>query len=242
MILKKIFGRVDHTIRQTLERHHGTAVNFASGEKPSVWGVGKDVSKFALRHKFFLPYIPPLINTLVDFGCGSGLDLQGMKSITEVNRAICADVIDERDASARENPFVLIAPGSILPFANETIDMYMIFHVLHHMNIDLVNPIKDIVRTLVPGGLVLIKDHDVSTAVQASNVDFEHLAYAVSADTGNLDQMMRNYGTIEPMTYYTAKEIISMFESAGCVLLKSEIITPRTYIYGAIFQKNARSH
>lgn len=215
-----------------LEKHRGRG--------GSVWGVNKAPNDVLRKDPIISAMLPANIDVLVDFGCGSGADIASLARSKDplVRRAIGVDIVDEREHSGFE--FVRINPQDKLPFADGEVHVYVMFHVLHHM----VHPINsvadrmaDIARTLRPGGLIWVRDHDVTSPERASNVDFEHLAYYIGSWKGPVETLLRTYNQVEPMIYYSADEVTKMMSVAGLELLKINPTRSASHTYGALYRK-----
>jgi predicted methyltransferase len=137
--------------------------------------------------------------------------------------------------------FVQVELGQPLSIPDGAADLVIVFHSLHNMQDDALWRLRDICRTVAPGGLVFIKDHDVTSAVRASNVDFEHLVYQIMSRESTVetpsDTTADTLPQVDPMTYYARGEVIDVMTGEGFELLWSDIISPRTYIYGCVFRR-----
>jgi ubiquinone/menaquinone biosynthesis C-methylase UbiE len=119
---------------------------------------------------------------------------------------------------------------------DESVDFATIFHVIHHA-VDAESRLKDIARVMKPGGILLLKDHDVRTVVDASNVDFEHLVYDVGTTDKKLSELVEKYHEIEPMYYFNSDQIRAFLENNGFSTLFLEVGKGPTRVYRAAFEK-----
>ncbi len=239
-ILMKIVGRViDNDILKTLQYHESNEREY------SRWGTGKSVDAFYHKNAKFIKHIPQEVDVYVDIGCGDGLDITAIRQKYKVNTAICIDIEDFRDEKHKQaSTFLKVTLGAPLDLPDNYADLIVVFHSLHHMQDDALARLVDIVRITQVGGLIFIKDHDVQTALQASNVDFEHLVYevgkardATSGELMSLEKLLVSFGEVEPMTYYSRTQIHNTMKDAGCKLIWTGMISHRTYIYGSVFKK-----
>lgn len=207
----------------------------------SKWGQGKSTVKFFLKNAVFLPFISeylvdnPVVNNnelplCLDVGCGDGTDLVSLRTKYDI-KCICADISDTRSDNSEE--FIIVTPGLPLDLPDATIDIVFVFHCIHHMIEDVSTRLRDIIRVTKPGGLILIKDHNITNSIEASNVDLEHLAYMVPGKS--IPALVRDFRTLEPMIYYPRDTIHGYM--IGCKLLHTEIISAPTCIYASIFKK-----
>ena len=246
-ILTKVFGKdvkfTNNTssamdIQNTLKFHMGTV------ESEDKWGFNKTVASFSRKNAQLLKFVHSdrIIQTYMDIGCGSGVDMVAMMTKYTIKKGICADIKDMR-IDPDKSDFLKVKPRTPLDVPDNSVDLITIFHTLHHVQLDylhdngMVGYFSNIHRVAKKGAIVLIKDHDVKTQDEASNVDFEHACYTISSWKKSLPELLNNYGTIEPMIYYSADEIISIMESLGFKLLWTGVMSKLTYIYGVAFKK-----
>ncbi len=226
-ILMKIVGKSDDDLMKIISEF--------SVQSGSRWGIGKNLKSFFYKNSKFLPFLPRRIDTFVDIGCGDGMDIVALRTRIHVRTAICADVEDFRAPEYKNSKFVQVRLGEPLDIPDNTADVVAVFHSIHHMNECIENRLGDIIRITRPGGIIMIKDHDVTDLTRASNVDFEHLVY-MAASTTDLPDLIENFGQHEPMTYYSAKFIDSIM-TQGCKKIWYGDLNPRTSVYGAVYVK-----
>lgn len=201
------------------------------------WGIGKTLRSFYFKNAVFLPWIPARINNYVDIGCGDGLDVVALGQRYRIGSSTCADIADHRDEKHRRGKFVKVELGRPLAIPDNTADLVVVFHSIHHMREDVPTRLADIVRITTPGGLIFIKDHDVKNRLEASNVDFEHLAYLVADRNEPVEQLAREFPTFEPMTYLPASRVNEIMLAAGTERVFHGEINKRTYVYGSVYRK-----
>lgn len=233
-IIMKITGKYANNLLRAV-------TDYARSQRQSFskWGINKNIGSFYRRNKPFLRYIPSTIDTIVDFGCGDGLDIVAIKQQYQVQNAISADIEDTRDAKyAGDTNFLQIELNKPLDIPSESANLVLMFHVIHHITDDLKLRLQDICRILQPGGLLFIKDHDVRTAEHASNVDFEHLVYLSAESDIVLETQITDFPTILPMHYYSSDEMHGLLNQGGQFeQLWTGVISPLTYVYGAVYKK-----
>ena len=220
---------------ETLKSHINT-------QESDQWGYGKSTDNFAKKNSNLLKFIDPAvsIDVYVDIGCGSGTDIEGMNKKFAIKESICVDI---RDFRINKSASDFLDAKQVLNLPENYANVITIFHTLHHI-LDvttIVEYLKEIYRITAKDGYVLIKDHDIRTETDASNVDFEHAAYAVSSWKKGLQELLKNYDKIEPMIYYSSEEIINAMEKVGFVLRYSGNMSKINCTYGAVFQKKMKS-
>lgn len=238
-ILDKITGASPHSDIMarlvTWKSEHSPARTDAN-TGAAKWGQGKSLKAFFYKNAPFLRWIPHNINTYVDIGCGDGLDIAALGTRYRVNIGICVDVEDFRDAKYKRSKFVKVELGQPLDIPSASADLVTVFHSIHHMQDDVGARLADIIRTVKQGGRIFVKDHDVTDARIASNVDFEHLVYMLAESSVDLPDLVANFAAHEPMCYYPAATIHAHMK--GCTRLWHGEINNRTAVYGAVYQKN----
>lgn len=225
--------RPGEDIMAVLARYYGTTAGY------SRWGIGKILNKFYRKNANFLKYIPPRVDTYVDFGCGDGLDIAAVRQRWVVRTAICADIADNRAPRyVSQSQFVQVQPGDPCPIESGTVNLMTLFHVIHHMT-DAVTRLADLHRMLAPGGLLFVKDHDVTDEVRAGNVDFEHLVYDIGAATADvpLDAFISKYLSAEYLAYFPADTVDKMLVGLGLERLFLARLGGSTYVYNAVYRK-----
>jgi 16S rRNA G966 N2-methylase RsmD/SAM-dependent methyltransferase len=236
-ILKKIFGKdlvyskdskVD--IQKTLEKHLNTK------EDDDKWGFGKSVNTFSKKNINLIRHLPSNISSYCDIGCGTGSDMEAMHKKFNIQKSYCVDIKDQRVHSSgsfvNAKDLLKLDPQQVIS----------LFHTIHHIDPmylggSLKSYMTQIYNLLQPGGFLLIKDHDVRSFEQAANVDFEHLSYTVSYWKNSLNELLKHYDTIEPMTYYSKARVLKDCTDIGFKVLWEGEMSKLTYIYGAVLKK-----
>lgn len=238
-LVKKITNR--YPTRQTMMK---ILTDYAGTVDSNKWGSGRSLDSYYRRNRVFIPYLKN--GTLLDFGCGDGVDCAAIKLNYDIV-ATAADIADNRKSEYKsESQFCLVEPGKPLDLPDNTFDIITMFHVIHHMRDDVKARLRDIYRLLKPGGVLLIKDHDVLSATHASNVDFEHFVYHIGETKVELtnpsetkhkfvQNAMQQYPEIEPMWYYSAKDIQAMVMELNMEQLWTGSINIVNYTFGSVF-------
>lgn len=200
------------------------------------WGANKSLDAELRKNAQFIPYIPKNINKYVDIGCGSGIVLAAFKRRFNIRDAICADVEDNRETAYKSFPFIKIEPDTSIPIPDSSVNLVTLFHVVHHMMDDVRGRVIDIARMLKPGGMLLVKDHDVRDRRDASNVDFEHFVYQIGESPNDIIQIMTQFDTELPMNYYSSEQLCDII-SEYLTLVWVQDARHLTKVYSAVFKK-----
>jgi SAM-dependent methyltransferase len=124
--------------------------------KPAVFGENWSPSRYEV-----LPYFAverevltrPDVRRILEIGCGNGWN---MSRFAQGGRmAFGLDTAPERVELARVHGPALLADGLRLPFANDSLDMVYIQHVLHHIG-DVDRALAEVRRCLRPGGVLFL--------------------------------------------------------------------------------------
>jgi SAM-dependent methyltransferase len=124
--------------------------------KPAVFGENWSPSRYDV-----LPYFAaerevlarPDMRRILEIGCGNGWN---MSRFAQIGRpAFGLDTVAERVELARAHGPVLLADGLHLPFADDTLDLVYIQHVLHHIG-DVERALAEVHRCLRPGGVLFL--------------------------------------------------------------------------------------
>lgn len=138
--------------------------------------------------------------TLLDIGCGTGHVAAALGRLLNNSTVHGVDFQATNDSGIEYKQLEM--DSSILPYADESMDVIVINMVLHHVK-DLTTMIQEIGRVLAPNGLLYITDHDCWDAVDAMLVDIEHQLYKHTADRENADQQSeREFNIYRYGNYY----------------------------------------
>jgi SAM-dependent methyltransferase len=124
--------------------------------KPAIFGENWSPSRYRV-----LPYFAaertvlaqPNIRRILEIGCGNGWN---MSRFTQSGKtAFGLDTVPERVELAQAHGPSLLADGLRLPFADASLDLIYIQHVLHHIG-DVERALAEVRRCLRPGGVLFL--------------------------------------------------------------------------------------
>lgn len=202
------------------------------------YGKLKDAKKWSSKtvrtdkYDWLTKYLPNT-DIYLDIGTGSGEDFAIIEKISKAKLGVASDVIDNR--LAKDSEFLLITENVEIDLEDNSIDLITIFHAVHHSK-DILFRLRDMVRILKPGGVLIIKDHDVTTSEDANNVSYEHFLYSIGEGAVTTTDAER-YQEIEPMYYYPAYYIRNYLKNLGLEEVHFEGYSNPTKVYFAIFKK-----
>lgn len=128
------------------------------------------------------PYLPRGgVRKYLDFGCGKGLITRSISARLDHPETHCVEVTKYPEHSNLGNSVAFTYTDSKLPFPDNTFDLITAFMSLHHVK-DLKTVLEEIRRTLRPGGVLFIKEHDCWSAGDAMLIDIEHQIFAHCVD------------------------------------------------------------
>ena len=124
--------------------------------KPAAFGENWSTSRYQV-----LPYFAverdilarPDIRRILEIGCGNGWNMSRFAQNGRV--AFGLDAVPERVALAQTHGPALLADGLQLPFADDSLDMIYVQHVLHHVG-DVGRALAEARRCLRPGGVLFL--------------------------------------------------------------------------------------
>jgi len=198
-----------------------------------IWSTNKNAN--ASYYSWFLKFCTIKMPVYVDIGCGSGSDTVLISKELGASKTLCADVEDARVGDAKDLDFMLVKKGENLPIDESSVDVVTLFHTIHHME-DASSRLKDISRILSKGGILIIKDHDTQTELDAENVTFEHFVYSIGEGEATVDDE-DTYKDIMPMYYFSSTNISNFLERIGFKKLYCVTYKNPTKTYNAVFQK-----
>jgi ubiquinone/menaquinone biosynthesis C-methylase UbiE len=226
-IAQKITRDKNPNVKEILEKFYKKKVG------QPIWSTNKTAN--ANHYAWFLKYCKTKNPVYVDIGCGSGNDTVLISKELDASKTLCVDVEDSRVNEAKSLNFMLIKKEIPLVVDTATVDIVTLFHTLHHME-DATSRLKDINRILKKDGLLVIKDHDTETELDAENVTFEHFVYSIGEGEANVNDE-KTYKDILPMYYYSANSVVNFLESCGFKKLYCNTYKNPTRTYNAVFQK-----
>lgn len=226
-IAQKITRDKTTDIKKILEDFHKKKVN------QPIWSTNKNAN--ASYYSWFLKFCTIKMSVYVDIGCGSGSDTVLISKELGASKTLCADVEDARVGDAKNLNFMAVKKGVNLPIEESSVDVVTLFHTLHHME-DASSRLKDIKRILNKGGILIIKDHDTQTELDAENVTFEHFVYSIGEGEATVKDE-DTYKDIMPMYYFSSTNIVNFLERIGFKKLYCVTYKNPTKTYNAVFQK-----
>jgi ubiquinone/menaquinone biosynthesis C-methylase UbiE len=153
------------------------------------------------------------INTIVDIGAGNTqLTLEFCRKLNVNNVYVIDRYSEERFVDLREkgdnfNIKYIQSSDTYIELKDNICDFLIAFVVIHHVD-DIPNLISEIKRILKPGGMVFVREHDVTTNREVEYIDKVHLKFGKEHSSGKTN-------------YVSKKELVSYFESYGFVLMGS---------------------
>ncbi len=157
----------------------------------------------------------------LDFGCGSGLNTEGVGVAFGLTRANTYGVDIEQEFEAEWNAqrarrnitFKYLGDDGRLPFDTK-FDVISAFMVLHHVPpANLMRTLRELRGALRPGGFVIIKEHDCMDSNDAMFIDLEHTLYILKNVTEFSNFVLPDYDN----NYLSKHEWDCLFDAAGFV-------------------------
>jgi SAM-dependent methyltransferase len=226
-IAQKITRDKTTDIKKMLDEFYKKKVN------QSIWSTNKNAN--ASYYSWFLKFCTIKMPVYVDIGCGSGSDTVLISKELGASKILCADVADARVGDAKNLDFMAIKKGANLAIDESSVNVVTLFHTLHHME-DASSRLKDIKRILNKGGILIIKDHDTQTELDAENVTFEHFVYSIGEGEATVKDE-DTYKDIMPMYYFSSTNVVNFLEMIGFKKLYCVTYKNPTKTYNAVFQK-----
>jgi SAM-dependent methyltransferase len=155
---------------------------------------------------------PPLSGLVLDAGAGEGIDLASV-GLTPGCRAVGVELssggIRATGARISTVPNARLVQGNILamPFRSSAFDNAYSYGVVHHTD-DPEQAVREIVRTLKPGGTLLIYVYE----------DFERRGWAWQAALKSVNAVRRPISTMSPAAIRRVCELIAPLVFVTCTL------------------------
>lgn len=182
----------------------------------------------------------------LDFGGGNGEITSAIseKIKNKKENSFCVDVISWFD-NTRENLYENISFKYInsnkLDFKDNSVKFITCFQVLHHIK-NYQDIIKEFYRVMIPGAILIIREHDSRDSLDSILIDIEHSLYETTMKKKDSDNNLKYLNKYE--AYYTSKnellnlmlqnkfkDITTIFDSKLSVPVKA------TRYYYSVFTK-----
>lgn len=153
------------------------AENYRAIHTENVKGLsGVDSDYFS---KYKIEEIQELINgkRILDLGCGDGISAKYIDELCDAKSYIGIDVSQKsiQEATARnldEKYSFVIYDGKHIPCDDNSLDVVFIACVIHHINVgQRVDILKECMRVLVPGGHIIIFEHNPRNLLTLKTVE-----------------------------------------------------------------------
>ena len=175
------------------------------------------------------------IRTYLDIGAGDCVITKSIADYLKIDTAnIYALDIDSwgnkqnKDNDNKINYLRILPPES----ENEEFKHGLEKESFHHIK-NASNVIKELYKLLKPNGVVIIREHNADTEIRTALCHVEHLLYSYFADKMPMVNFFKEYYG----RYYSIKEMIGMFSSAGFESVYTEYKDNPTQYYYQIFSK-----
>jgi SAM-dependent methyltransferase len=227
------------------------------------WG---NVGDMNLSYKFSDNILRPLPRKgiYVDYGCGSGKLTKAMARFLNAKKSYCVDVdnyIDIGVGSAIDGDdeinFIENKTETSMDdkIKKDTVDLITATQSLHHVNFNattddfrqsLAQSLDNFTTKLKPGGMLLIREHDVRNANDLYPVVFEHLLYDLielkdkTFTKEQLREYIEGYHWLHNGWYFSKDDLHNLIISRGYRLIVSEYKPGGnpSRIYNSLYQKN----
>jgi SAM-dependent methyltransferase len=193
----------------------------------------------------------------MDFGCGDGRLAREISTLIPDARTYCVDAGDFREY--KDSNFVLNDKPGVMAetFKDESVSVITASQVLHHVNFDDNGPLEKfeerlkfilsrMTAALKPGGLLLIREHDVYSLDRLYPVILEHLMFALmeiedkNLSFGQLREWVNRYHLINDGWYFSKRDIIGLLEDMGLkqMAYENKAGANPSHIFNVLFQKS----
>lgn len=151
----------------------------------------------------------------LDVGAGEG------KITSEVSKYLHLDkskawAIDVIPIKSDEYISTTLSTSEFIPFNDTTFNLITVFMAAHHF-MNLPKMFSEISRVLKPGGILIIREHDLNTPNNKIFYDFVHAIYATVLGSEDTPE---NFVNTFYSIYYPAETWINYIISLGFILLE----------------------
>jgi ubiquinone/menaquinone biosynthesis C-methylase UbiE len=172
-------------------------------------------------------------HTLLDIGCGDGSITKETKNLMNFNKAICVDVDNWLgNYSSKSNLEFIITDGKSINLPDNSIDVILLFHVLHHIK-DLDLMISEISRILKKNGIIVLKEHNCFNEMVRDTVDIYHALFEVVMKKEQNNKFYDEYYA----KYFTNDEICQMFDKHKIIPIKYDYVGGSIFNYYLVLRK-----
>jgi SAM-dependent methyltransferase len=230
-----------------------------SSNKQKKWGNAsntKSTKTYKFSDKILNKIKAPPGSIYMDFGCGDGRLAKEISELIPEVQTYCIDAEDFREN--KESKFILNDEPKILndSFEDGSVSVITASQVLHHVNFKnngvlekfddrLLFTLKLMVAKLKPGGLLIIREHDVYSLDRLYPVILEHLMFALmeiedkDLTPTELKNWIDTYHMINDGWYFSKQYIISLIKGLGLKQLfyENKAGNNPSHIFNVLFQK-----
>ena len=184
-------------------------------------------------------YIDKPYDSYLDIGCYNGHVTNVITQyLHKYNSSLVSHGIDVEHMDTTGDFEYKIYDGSNIPYSDKMFDIVTMFMVLHHVS-DVNELLKNIYRVMKPGGLLIVREHDVDSQVLGDVIDIQHDFYDIVWGTGAID--IHNYKTKEEWdslfinTGFTLKTSTKETKSYVTTKNRRRIVTNPFQIYYSVY-------
>lgn len=161
------------------------------------------------------------IKYYLDFGCSDGIKSKAIGEILNIKNIYGLDIQQYNDNFVYDGIHI---PNEL---CLKSFDLITCFQVLHHIDtLNLNGILTQLISTLPPHGLFLLKEHDCFSPWMRTLIDLQHIFYTI--DTGV---------ELPVLTMYSQKEWINLFNNLGLTLISYYEEPNATGCFYALFKK-----
>lgn len=199
----------------------------------------KQLDRGRNRAEQLAPLVEPWLNgrsvgLYVDVGCAEGNITEALGQLLKANHIAGCDVIPLTTSPTFD--FTLLTEKYKLPYADKDADVVSAIMSLHHMeNLDAM--LSEIDRILAPGGIFIIREHDLQDPKKQLYIDLLHAFYAMMwSDPPEIPSFTTHWSK-----YRSRIEWADIMKSKGFVSIASSPTTGSWDYYYEVFMRKIDS-
>lgn len=196
------------------------------------------------RYKDIRPYIKEKPEVYVDFGAGDCIITEVISGKIKANKTYAIDIpcCSKIDTAPEDKPHesieLEVGVNEPFPLENNTVDLITCFQSLHHTK-DLKMKLQEMSRIMKPGGILIIREHNLTDKNLEYLIEIEHFIYDIVLMKMSYEDAVQDYKGTQLLSRNKWNEYIKSYEFENIYTFEPPYMKKNpTESYYAVYKKN----